>query len=163
MYDVPDGELQHITSDTIAYEKVELFLCSRDILIGDTLKAGKGMNIDLYVGAVNGMTTYHVIEQQGPSKGYHSPVAYNPECYPEAVKVIASISLEAKWIKEGDEFDENQIKRDVLVKEYDSESEECEYTYYHPEGDQEFKLGKFEDFIKEYPIKIKCPCCNTFK
>lgn len=110
MYDKPNGKLQYTTSDTIAYEKIQLFLCSRDIQVGNNIKGGKGMNMDLYVNLVNGKMTYHVIEQQGPSKGHYSPIAYSPESFPEALKVIGPISPEATWVTEGMEFDKSDVK-----------------------------------------------------
>lgn len=71
----------------INYEKeVQLFLCSRDIQEGDNYQWQDG---DGNIG--------HGIKITIVS--------------PDAYKVIGPISPEATWVKEGDEFEEDRIKR----------------------------------------------------
>lgn len=74
-------------------------------------------------------------------------------------KKIGQISSEAKWVKEGDEFEEDQIRIDMIDKKFPAEShydiEDLELTN--------------AIFIKNRPdrfyisIAVKCPCCETFK
>jgi len=62
-------------------------------------------------------------------------------------KVIGKISAGAKWIKEGDEFDEKNL---VVV----------------PEGAsirKEIKHWRREQLNEKADVYIKCPCCGTFK
>lgn len=69
-------------------QKVKLFLCSRDIKIGD-----------------NGYNTvtnsFHLLNE--PLEHYHGLGDI-------WIKVIGEISPEATWVKEGDEFDEDEIE-----------------------------------------------------
>lgn len=135
-----------------SFEKVKLMLCSRDIKIGDFVW----------------MDTPHEILQQKEvtkidgDKLFFKNDGENYCLLKYCSKVVGEISSGAKWVKENDEFDEEEIKRDVLVKEWDPEAEENEYTHYHPKGDQVFVLGKFEKLIKESPIEILCNQCETF-
>lgn len=61
------------------HTRVKLFLCSRDIQVGDKV-----------IDSIDG-------------KEYEVKSGFLP---PEMVKVIGEISSEATWVKEGDEFDE---------------------------------------------------------
>lgn len=96
-------------------KKVKLFLCSRDIQVGDKVLNSK-MTGDLDV-------TEDILEliQSEPNEGWF--------------KVVGEISPEARWIKEGDEFDKDDIE--------------------HVNGRRTAALV----FVT---IKIKCPCCNKF-
>lgn len=69
-------------------KKVKLFLCSRDIQIGDKVRWLTG----------NG-------------EWGNSVVTGDPSKLIETYKVIGEISPEAIWVKEGDEFDEGDISR----------------------------------------------------
>lgn len=129
------------------FKVVKLFLCTRDIQVGDTVWTGhKGMLVvqNGEIGPIEGNWMH-----QSAITLYH-------------FKVIGEISKSATWVKEGDEFDEEDIKRDILVKEWDSESEEYKYIHYYPKGTENFKAG-VDKIVEEYSIEIKCPCCETFK
>lgn len=65
------------------YRKVKLFLCSRDIEVGDILWSDT-------------MGGGHYSSEFEPPK--------------DAVKVIGEISPYAVWLKEGDEFEEDEVK-----------------------------------------------------
>lgn len=65
-------------------KKVKLFLCSRDIQVGDEVTSyisGKKIKANLF-----------------------------PHTHPHFVKVIGEISPDATWVKEGQEFSEEEVK-----------------------------------------------------
>ncbi len=86
-------------------QKVKLFLCSRDIQLGD--KYFKEGDEFLHTEETKELVSYMSIfntnqgEKQVPSHSLHSMPIY---------KVMGEISPEANWVMEGDEFEENQIK-----------------------------------------------------
>lgn len=71
----------------LKYQKVKLFLCSRDVKIGDKLYPLEGAE-DQNEGAE--MTCLQDVAVFKRNKAF---------------KVIGEISPDAKWVKEGDEFD----------------------------------------------------------
>lgn len=75
----------------------------------------------------------NAIRNQETSGDLHLKVGYNISEY-DVIKVIGEISPEAKWVKEGDEFDSS----DLLFQE------------------KYFEMGNPK-------IQIKCPCCGSFK
>lgn len=80
------------------YQKVKLFLCSKDIQIGDTVHYTYDHNLKWVVDKVFS-TTFISGSGEHPINTIY--------------KVIGEISPEAIWVKEGDEFDEDQIKKMV--------------------------------------------------
>lgn len=78
--DEPDNILVRTGDRTVSsMQKVKLFLCSRDIQVGDTFQSFSGM-----------------CELQWDGKF---------QLHPEDYKIIGEISPAATWVKEGDEFD----------------------------------------------------------
>lgn len=117
------------------YKKVQLFLCFKDIKIGDTvwdILNKKFVDVD---------TSFIANET---SSGKNVPCWYlktEPKTFHETeflIKVIGPISIEAKWVKESDEFDENEA----------CEKQELDVS------DETHGTGIYE---------IKCPCCGEFK
>lgn len=93
----------------------KLFLCSRDIQIGDKVKSfnypeqyeGELVNLRTskkLVGAKDHSEIYHLADIQYPNDSHCITAAIS-----NFFKVIGEISPEAKWVKEGDEFDEEQL------------------------------------------------------
>jgi hypothetical protein len=114
---------------------VKLFLCSRDIQVNDLVT-----NID--TGKERNITTKAELSLAQMQIGV-------------LVKVIGEISPEDKWVKEGDEFEEN----------------DWNYAWKHPLNDW-FTLADKHGYVatmsdsrkkKELMVSIKCPCCGTFK
>jgi len=104
--------------------RVELFLCSRDIQVGD-----KYYSLAFH--------EYHI------AKDEHSSCFVRPHEY---TKVIGKVSPEAIWVKEGMEFDEEDIKkirRERLINVPDDWTD-----------------AEYEEYTLHY--KIKCPTCRTF-
>lgn len=92
------------------YKKVKLFLCSRDIQVGDTVKCHstkdehKNGVYDCEVRVVDISEEHTVrVTMEGWEEDLPIPRNY-------LLKVIGEISPEATWVKEGDEFDETEIK-----------------------------------------------------
>lgn len=140
---------------------VKLFLCSRDIQVGDEVYAepqaidnySKGLRLQ-----VNDILD-HVYLDDLSKKVYKIPILEyisNPS-HPQTVgmtrewvmgnlwKVIGEISPEATWIKEGDEFDENEIEAFY----YD--------TRFGTQVGSVKRLGNMNRFV-EIKYRIKGPC-----
>lgn len=84
-------------------QKVQLFLCSRDIQVGDNVRAEypSTLSHDVKVTKESEFTTVPHWTVEG---GYE--YAKNA-----TFKVIGPISLEATWVKKGDEFEEDEVKK----------------------------------------------------
>lgn len=127
------------------FELVKLFLCSRDIQVGDRIwnqhsGYGKVMEIDeenQYLGVKYDIEDWECEED-----------------FKYIIEVIGEISPEAIWVKEGDEFDESQINK----------------QFYNDSGvsspwQDEIELGyiAWEDIDLKYKrIQIQCPTCKKF-
>lgn len=68
-------------------KKAKLFLCSRDIQVGDNYQSPKRFGSKEYIDAY-----------------------CDGDFFPRSFKVLGEISTEATWVKEGDDFDENQVR-----------------------------------------------------
>jgi len=122
--------------------KVKLFLCSRDIQVGD-----KGYNPNPY-------RNYELEEiiicetPEGYKLGFltaNYPDGHNkvPFYVPQPFKIIGEISPEAMWVKEGDEFDEDEVKQ----------------IWWHPIGDCETIPPRDENYTKKLKrFMILGPC-----
>jgi hypothetical protein len=118
----------------------KLFLCSRDIQVGDKFRT------DIF----DGESTCTGVKDGFVYNGSSVRVSIG-NCF----KVVGEVSPKAIWVKEGMEFDEEEIYRDVLIKDtFDNE-----YYHYHPKGNEPFNLGTTDKLIHDI-IKIKCPTCG---
>jgi len=126
-------------------KKVKLFLCSRDIQVGDTFNSANGT--DFICEAIGEEKVYSV-------GGLHSSVETVGHDRFYAYKVIGEISPNAIWVKEGDELTEEQLG----IYTDDTLSGMVEFVPYNciPE-DNWNDLGS-PDII----IGILCPTCKTF-
>jgi hypothetical protein len=119
-----------------ALQKVKLFLCSRDIEIGDAVKYQDfdGSLTDYTVkktGDKNDMSTLNRVCNKG---GYVQGKYY---------KVIGEISSQATWVKEGEELDEENIV----------------FAVYEPwEPWAQLPYEEWEETCDMKDIKIKGPC-----
>lgn len=84
-------------------KKVKLFLCSRDMQVGDRLTDTYGKNEYIYEG-FDEKGNYFVTNTTFPYGNCSKQ--YFDDCF---LKLIGEISPEATWVKEGDEFDDSQI------------------------------------------------------
>lgn len=109
-------------------KKVKLFLCSRDIQVGDKVTVLQ-FNGDpnwkaIFVSSEEGNHTLKFLDEDRnfgcASDGYF--------------KVIGEISPEATWVKEGDEFEEDEIAGLVALSAYDFDSNKLGYMIKGPCG-----------------------------
>jgi len=84
-------------TDVVNWRKVKLFLCSKDIQIGD-----KAIYNNKEV-VINGYDERFLIWE---FEGMPAPVNYNKELL---LKVIGEISPNAIWVKEGDKFEHSDL------------------------------------------------------
>lgn len=89
--------------------KAKLFLCSRDIQVGD-----KYFHDDFYPYPVG-----DIADTNTKVMNAHMMVSNEGEDYEGdwSYKVVGEISPEATWVKEGDEFDEDEVSRCFYGKE----------------------------------------------
>jgi hypothetical protein len=152
-FDSIQEELNHINSIS-SYKKVKLFLCSRDIQVGDK----KVMTID---SEFNGklLNKEFVCKSGAGSTGrislYIDEIYFGSPHIQTCFKVIGEISPEATWVKSGDKFDEEEIYRTETERDYDYESDEVEYYTNRILGSSNKKEGKQWSYR---PIKIKGQC-----
>lgn len=99
-------------------QKVKLFLCSRYINIGDKCRGFSGGQ-------------------------WFDVIVSDPHRIKETYKIIGEISTEATWVKEGDEFEESQIRCSGIWVEGQSCNKNNLCTYPN---------------CKMY--RIKGPCCH---
>lgn len=114
------------------HQEVKLFLCSRDIQVGDKIWDKIG---EIYIEVNN-------------KKALELYYKYNNGNW---IKVIGPISPQALWVKEGDKFDENQLA-------YSSKEIECGPFELSQFTRQECSFLETE----ELEILVKCPTCKTF-
>jgi hypothetical protein len=134
-------------------KKVKMFLCSRDIQVGDKVCDNDDTSLFIEIIRVEDDKLF-LSSEHFPSLLPEGLFVYKNNVF----KTIGEISSGATWVKEGDEFDEDEIQRDVLTKWYAGEDDYTEYCHHHPKGDKKFILPSDEEYITESPIKIKGPC-----
>jgi hypothetical protein len=132
-----DGRGTYSTGGFKKLKKVKLFLCSRDIQVGDTIKATMGLassDRDQIVEDIH--DTWYDCTDHDVLKQY-------------AYKVVGEISPAAIWIKEGDQLAEEDLQ-----------------FWHDKEGEYGFVVDPKvrPDWLEwvNQPIKIKCPTCGTF-
>lgn len=142
-----------------------LFLCSREIANGD-----KVLYFDLKGNTTN---EEHTVEGVLSSTGYIATDKTKDwtdlYCPPERFgKIIGPISEEALWVKDGDEFDENEVK--VIYKNQYQCLCEKPNVYRTPEQANcehmrdDYRGGDFCDRMIEVVdyVKALCPSCKKF-
>ena len=153
--DIKENDLIVMTENSGHYrdkcKKVKLFLCSRDIKVGDKVKVDVLDN-----GKLNDFTFKNIDIDEGLPVWEFEGVGlfnyfpgYDEELPP--FKVIGEISPDAIWVKEGDEFDEEEIERldRANGRKYTKEQYES--------------LVKLTGHPKEPVfVQIKCPTCKTY-
>jgi len=159
-----DAIIAHGLNPAPKFRKIRLFLCRRDIQVGDTVQHREGYNKTSEV-------DWEIIKQAEDKDKFTCK-------YDEIIKdlfkwnlfkTIGKISSEAIWIKDGDEFEEDEIKI-IYTKKYEClcekpgiyrtpEQATCSHMVDdHRGGD--FCIRKI-DVVKH--VEIMCRCCETFK
>lgn len=137
--------------------KLSLYLCSKDIKVGDKITITKNMFCVKEGDYIADKLLVKVLEENPLSLSKH------------VFKVIGLISPEAIWVKEGDEFDKEDVNilESTLLWSQDKVDECSSLTY-------NTKRVRYRTFIerifpsefwadkKETYIEIKCPTCKTF-
>lgn len=118
--------------------KVKLFLCSRDIQVGDEYYNSMGYKVD------------HTWDEEAIQDSKDFP--------DDIFKVIGEISPDAIWVKEGDEFDEDELEPVAYCIKHPDES------IYFDDMSQilEWIKYKFNPKTHKALIGIKCPTCKQF-
>lgn len=133
-------------------QKVGLFLCSRDIQIGDKVKWFDNTN-----------DPEDIVLDESKYAWWTDHGVDNKDRF---FKVIGEISPGAVWIKEGDEFEEDAIRILESTLLWSQEKiDSCSSTTYNVTRSNYRRFissleGRFEDY-KETFIKIKCPVCGN--
>lgn len=146
------GEVIKIREDNYRYlgnnefEKVKLFLCTRDIQVGDEIVCDEDISKKA---VVESLTSSGLIRLR-VNKEFYTEVQNS--CF----KVIGELSKDAIWITEGMEFEEEDINRQFYDDSGSSESCWFNYNKLHTEEDW---AETPEDWKR---IQIKCPTCKTF-
>jgi hypothetical protein len=118
-------------------KKIKLFLCSRDIKVGDKAYS------DVLKDNIERIVVPSI--QEALELGSIPTLTVGAEGY----KIIGEISPDAKWVKEGDEFDENEIK--IVIKSKFSHRESYFDTEYNEDSEREV-------FKSLQLAEIKGPC-----
>lgn len=85
-------------------KKVKLFLCSRDIQVGDMVQE------IFYDGTLSKMYSFGKLPNINDLVILYNGKLHHQTRIENIIKVIGEISPEATWVKEGDEFTEDEIK-----------------------------------------------------
>ena len=119
----------------------KLFLCSRDIQVGDKMWSSISGSLKEYTRTLQ--MDFDI-----------APPSYTGDPDLGSFKVIAPISPQALWVKEGDEFDEDELSI------WDDSGSYCDAESWIPfitiEKEAWIDLG--ENLI----VGIKCPTCKIF-
>lgn len=100
--------------DIFKFKKAKLFLCSRDIQVGDKVRSFNYPEQEERE-VINLRVSKKMVGKDTHSEIYHlADIQYPNEIGTAAVsqffKVIGEISPDATWVQEGDEFDEDEVQ-----------------------------------------------------
>lgn len=129
---------------------VKLFLCSRDIQVGDKKCI---LPDSIYQFECTRIRDGYVSFTRHTFGEYNMMVA---ECF----KVIGEVSPDATWVKEGDEFEEEQV-----AHKYSIENNEDEFILLKEWEDfviKELKYKQVPSYLKSLEVAFKCPTCKHF-
>ena len=129
------------------YQKVKLFLCSRDIQVGDRFR---------FQGTVANLSQeYLAISNDEESDDYKINIGVTGRY---DFKVIGEISPDAKWVKEGMEFNEEEVCG-IYPQSYEDDTlvPINEFEKYVTEMNSMRKKG-YEYNVAEMQYAIKGPC-----
>jgi hypothetical protein len=81
------------------------FLCSKDIQVGDTVFLQNSYNYFATVIDKIGNSDRDIVLDEMPERRKNGTLDSR-----EMIKIVGELSKDASWIKEGDEFDDNEIE-----------------------------------------------------
>jgi hypothetical protein len=125
---IPAGSGERILhhANEVGCKKVKLFLCSRDIQVGDEVQNGDGELCKI---------PNEADLRNAKEHGFF--------------KILGEISPEATWVKEGDDFDEEEIEFWDKTEDHPTDK-----SYLH----KWLKEGRVDYVLKYFYFKILGPC-----
>jgi hypothetical protein len=152
----------------------KLFLCSRDIQVGDKVRASgcvrrdkqlDGHPVEIYgyrYDAAKEITLK--VPKQGANKDLWS-IEEDDTLVTDSsiVKLIGEISPDAIWVKEGDEFEEDNLRIQVDFKRPDSDYPWLKTDMYNLHHlNEELILQEDDIFVSKDTIQVRCHTCKNF-
>lgn len=137
-------------------QEVKLFLCSREVKIGQECYVDGHQ----HEGKKILESEKAIIENSPSTNDYFSYFTDGTATVSTNVfRAICPISELAEWIKENDEFDDEEVKTHIYFRKF---PDSVVWVETIPEFESWLKdIGK--DHVKyRYYIKIICPTCKTF-
>ncbi len=135
----------------IDFKKSKLFLCSKDIQVDDEVWDSL-KNRKLFVKEVKGFLFGIGATVYDKDNLTH--------CYNTFYKIIGEVSPKAIWVKEGDEFDEEDMMFEIFIKNQI-------YKNYKKTEDAIIDYKNLSNSIKKHTdlkmvCKLKCPTCKSY-
>lgn len=123
LYLQPKEDESEAMSWRTASQKVKLFLCSRNIQVGDKLTAINEAPLAGIIYKIEDGKIY--IDMSDGNRGllYGKELEEDfgdPENLSHWSKMVGEISREATWVKEGDEFDQDELALNGIWQNWDS-------------------------------------------
>jgi len=146
-------------------KKLKLFLCSRDIQVGDITY------VNIYEDFLGKTDNKTIKIENSPSHLPDGLMCYSEDGYYEylkdCIKVIGEISPDAVWVTEGMEFDEDEIQlwatcdlispsHPVMIQPHSWNKPREEWQEGRNEGDSPQRVWHDEHW------RIQCPTCKQF-
>lgn len=133
-------------------QKVQLFLCSREIEVGDKMESYVPVGEHPYT-REEGICLDYLKEDD--TYTYRLSDGSKTNCGAGyCFKVIGPISPQATWVKEGMEFDEEEVK---LIERHP-------YIFHKTGQCIGGEVEGWNEWLPKYnECQIKCRCCNTLK
>jgi hypothetical protein len=134
-----------------SWKRVRMVICDTQISVGNNIWYYSRDNSILFNDILAKIEGDNIFLEDDRMIGY--PVEYDSfhMCYLKktAFKIVGSVSDESKWVKEGIEFDEEDLNWMVYHNDED--------TFFYPISNYEKNTNDWRT-----TIAIKCPNCNIF-
>ena len=118
-------------------QKVKLFLCSRDIAVGDKIRYEAIPDKEW------------IVNEHGKERDGFQNLNHAKGCF--GFKVIGEVSPEVRFVKEGDEFSDDEV---AFIYE---PGEDMDREYISIDEKKRHRSKKYLN-----TIAIKCKCCGNF-
>lgn len=142
--------------------KLKLFLCSRDIQVGDKVFRGSREG---YAKEIDGYEVYCVDDKELLNEEDHDFTIYLSDT--RYGKVVGEISPEAMWVTEGMEFGEGETqgfygKGGEVIQEGKYKGMRRAVSFNWPIENESSVKEELESMGLRLIYKIKCPTCKIF-
>lgn len=155
------GDFLDHTLWSVSLQKMKLFLLSREVEIGDEVHSKLYWNKGVIEGFKEDSkkTTFYFVGKTNTLKDWHVTNGWG--------KKIGEISSGAIWVKDGDEFDNNDIemvynaKKECLCETVNwwTDTNSCDHEI-EDHYNKARMCGRYINVVCK--VKIKCPTCNNF-